>query len=263
MIKLNLYNNTLFVVSLMYRLMIGGFIMPYTKEQILLAKQQGFLPLKDKEHFACRVVIPAGVMTRAYAEKILAIADFYGRGYYTHTQRLDVEIPWVHYEDIENITASLAEVGLEPGGTGQRIRPILTCKGSVCRVGLFDTEKIALEMHERFYKGYYNTVLPNKMAITLSGCFNMCSRAPLAAIGLIGKKKDLVAVVIGGTYSRTQAIGRELKGLYTLDTALTIVERGIQFYIAHGKEGERFSTMVERIGFEHVEAFMLGESMVL
>lgn len=232
--------------------------MHYSKEEILSAKNRGFLPLKDKEHFACRIVIPAGHMTKAYAEKIVTIAETYGRGYYTHTQRLDVEIPWVHYEDIDAISESLAEVGLETGGTGRRIRPIHTCKGNVCRVGLYDTEGLALKMHERFYKGYYNTTFPSKMTLTLSGCFNTCSRAPLASIGLVGKKMNQVAVVIGGTFAREQHVGRELQGLYTVDVALDIVERGITFYLENGQEGERFSDMVKRVGFEKVEEAMLN-----
>lgn len=233
--------------------------MNLTQEQIVAVKGQGFLPLKDKEHFSARIIIPAGRMSVQYSEKINEIAKKYGKGYFTLTQRLDVEIPWIKYEDIESVKAELLEAGLETGGTGLRIRPIHTCKGNVCRVGLFDTEAVALTMHERFYKAYYDTKFPGKLRLGLSGCFNNCSKAQLSCIGVVGRKLNQVAITIGGTFGRTKAVGKELQGLYSIPEALEIIERGIQYYLAHGNAGERFSEMVERIGFESVECAMLGK----
>lgn len=233
--------------------------MSLTQEQIMAVRGQGFLLLKDKVHFAARVIIPAGHMTVAYSEKINAVAKKYGKGYFTLTQRLDVEIPWIKYEDIEAVKKELLEAGLEVGGTGLRIRPIHTCKGNVCRVGLFDTEQTALEMHERFYKAYYTTKFPNKLRLGISGCFNSCSKPQLSCIGITGKKLNQVAILIGGTFGRNKVIGKELQGLYSVPEALDIIERGIEYYLANGKEGERFYQMVDRIGFEEVEKAMLGK----
>ncbi|MGL4344984.1 MAG: hypothetical protein ACRCTE_07300 [Cellulosilyticaceae bacterium] len=232
--------------------------MSFTQEQIMTVKGQGFLPLKDKIHFAARIVIPAGRMEVAYSQKINEIAEKYGRGYFTLTQRLDVEIPWIKYEDIQAVKAELATVNLTTGGTGLRIRPIHTCKGNVCRVGLYDTEQAALDMHERFYKAYYTTKFPNKLRLGLSGCFNNCSKPQLACIGMVGKKRDQVAVFIGGTFGRQKNIGQELTGLYSVSDALDIMERGIKFYLENGEPGERFAAMVERLGFDTVQEAMLG-----
>ncbi|MGL4799306.1 MAG: hypothetical protein ACRCWY_07900 [Cellulosilyticaceae bacterium] len=231
--------------------------MSYTQEQIMAVKGQGFLPLKDKVHFAARVLIPAGHMTTSYAATLNAVAEKYGRSYYTLTQRLDVEIPWIKYEDIEAVKSELAEGGLDVGGTGPRVRPVHTCKGNVCRVGLFDAEDAAFKMHERFYKGYYNTKLPNKLRLGISGCFNSCSKPQLCCIGISGRKMNQVAIFIGGTFGREKIIGKELQGLYSVDESLDIIERGIQFYLHNGEPGERFAGMVDRIGFDVVEKAML------
>lgn len=233
--------------------------MSLTQDQIMAVKGQGFLPLKDKIHFAARVIIPAGHMTTDYSRKLNEVAEKYGRGYFTLTQRLDVEIPWIKYDDIEHVKADLQEAGLSVGGTGLRIRPIHTCKGNVCRVGLYDTEKTAFEMHERFYKAYYNTKFPNKLRLGLSGCFNSCSKAQLSCIGLVGKKLNQVSIVIGGTFGRNKVIGKELSGLYSIPEALDIIERGINFYLENGEPGERFATMIDRLGFEAVEKAMLNQ----
>lgn len=233
--------------------------MTLTPEQLMAAKGQGFLPLKDKIHFACRILIPAGHMSKTHSDKIGELAEKYGRGYFTLTQRLDVEIPWVTYENMDALKAELLEVGLEVGGTGPRVRPILTCKGNVCRLGLYDTEAVALEMHERFYKKYYPTKLPNKIRIGISGCFNSCSKPQTMCIGLQGKKTGQVAVIIGGMFGREKALGRELTGLYTVEEALDIIERGIIFFKDNANAGERFATMVTRLGFETVEKAMLAK----
>lgn len=231
--------------------------MSLTQEQIMAVKGQGFLPLKDKIHFAARVVIPAGHMTTTYSQKLNEVAEKYGKNYFTLTQRLDVEIPWIKYEDIEAVKTELNQVGLETGGTGMRIRPIHTCKGNVCRVGLYDTEQAAFDMHERFYKAYYTTKFPNKLRLGISGCFNNCSKAQLACIGIVGKKLDQVSIYIGGTFGRHKMTGKELKGIYSVPEALDIIERGIKFYLENGEPGERFYAMVERLGFETVENVML------
>lgn len=234
--------------------------MSLTQEQIMAVKGQGFLPQKDKEHFAARIIIPAGHMSADFARKVTEVSEKYGHGYFTLTQRLDVEIPWIKYDDIESVKKDLSEAGLYPGGTGLRIRPIHTCKGNVCRVGLYDTEATALAMHERFYKAYYDTKFPSKLRIGLCGCPNSCSKPQLTCIGLVGKKRDQVSIFIGGMFGRDKIIGKELKGIYSLDEALDIMERGIQFHLHNSQPGERFAKMVQRIGFETVEAALLEGS---
>lgn len=233
--------------------------MELTKEQIMAAKGQGFIPLRDKVHFSCRVLIPAGHISKNQSIKIAEICEKYGRGYYTLTQRLDIEIPWIKYEDIENVKKELREVELENGGAGPRVRPIHTCKGTVCKFGLYDTDDVAIKMYERFYKGYYDVKLPNKIRIGLCGCKNSCSKPQLACIGLVGRKKDEVAITIGGMFAGDKFIGKELRGTYSVNEALDIVERGIIFFKDNADQGERFAKMVERLGFEAVENYMLNK----
>lgn len=233
--------------------------MVLTNEQMMAAKGQGFIPQKDKEHFACRVVVPAGHLTKKQSDKLGEIAEQYGRGYFAMTQRLGVEIPWIKYEDIENVKEALREVELENGGTGPRVRPIHTCKGTVCKFGLYDTDATAVEMYERFYKKYYETKLPGKLRLGLCGCKNSCSKPQLACIGIVGKKLGKVAIYIGGMFAGDKYIGKELEGIYDVQEALEIIERGILFFKENAEAGERFAKMVDRIGFETVQAAMLEQ----
>lgn len=232
--------------------------MNLTPQELTDLRAQGFILQKDKEYFSLRVVVPAGQLSSDCARKLADIADKYGRGYFTTTLRLDVHIPWIKYESIDAIAKELREVNLFIGGEGPRIRSIHTCKGSVCRFGLYDTDAMTFTMYERFYKGYYDMKLPHKLRIILSGCPNSCSKAQTACIGVVGKKMGKVAVVIGGQFGREKQLARELQGIYTPEEALEIIDRGIKFFKENGQPKERFAKMVNRLGFEVVEAAMLA-----
>lgn len=234
--------------------------MDLTVEQKKSLLGQGYIETKDGVHFACRVLVPTGKMTAQAAQKLSEVSEKYGRGYFSLTQRLNVEIPWIHYEDLPNVTKELSEVGLAVGGTGLRVRPALTCKGTVCKRGLLDTEALGREIDERFYKGYYKIMLPNKLRIIVSGCNNSCSKPQMGCIGLQGKSPNQVAISIGGMSGKDPILGKELRGLYKISDALDIIEKAIGYYQEQGLKGERFAKMVERIGFDIVENFLCGQS---
>lgn len=230
--------------------------MELTNEQRTLLKGRGVLSMKDGEHFSCRVVIPAGKMTASQAEKLGEVCRKYGRGYFTLTQRANVQIPWLLHEDLDAVARELETVGLAAGGAGMRVRPAHNCRGPVCRFHLYDTESVAEQINERFYKGYYDIRLPAKFRIEISGCPNNCAKTRLACFGLQGKRAGLVAVSIGGCAGRRTVVGSELPGLYSIPEALNLLEKGLLFYRENGENGERFAQTVERIGFEQVKRYL-------
>lgn len=233
--------------------------MELTDEQKKSLLGQGYIGSEDGVHFACRVLVPGGIMTAQAAQKITDVSEKYGRGYFSLTQRLNVEIPWIQYQDLDNITRELKEVGLSIGGTGLRIRPVLICKGTVCKRGLLDTEALAQVIDERFYTGYYKVILPNKLRIIVSGCSNSCSKPQIGCLGLQGRAPNQVAISIGGMFGKDHVVGRELPGLYSVNDALNIIEKAITYYRDNGLKGERFAKMVGRVGFDVVENFLCGD----
>jgi len=232
--------------------------MELTDAQKKSLKGQGYIVNKDGVHFSCRVLIPAGRMNAQETRKITDVCEKYGKGYFSLTQRLNVEIPWIQYQDLDNVKRELMEVGLSIGGTGMRARPAQTCKGSVCSMSFFDTEAVAKVIDERFYKGQYDASLPNKFRIVVSGCSNGCSKPHLGCIGLQGRKPDQVAIIIGGNFGKEHVIGKELPGLHSISDALDIVEKAMTYYRENGITGERFAKTVERIGFETVGCLLTG-----
>ena len=111
----------------------------------------------------------------------------YGNGDVVMTTRLTMEIVGVPYERIEELRDFLAGAGLETGGTGSKVRPVVACKGNNLPVRTADSypsEKI----HERFYHGYYEVKLPHKFKIAVGGCPNNCVKPDLNDFGIVGQR---------------------------------------------------------------------------
>lgn len=159
-----------------------------SQEDIKRVKGLGFL--RDKttpDRFNGRVITKNGKIRADQAIRIAEAAKLYGSGEVAMTVRLTVEIQGVPYENIESLRAYLAEGGLETGGTGAKVRPVVSCKGTTCVFGLIDTYALSEEIHERFYKGYGGVKLPHKFKIGVGGCPNNCAKPDLNDVGVIGQ----------------------------------------------------------------------------
>lgn len=160
-----------------------------SKEEETRVKALGFL--KDKrtpDRFNCRVITRNGKVTAAEARTIAEAAERFGSGEVTMTARLTMEIQGVAFDQIEELRAFLAEAGLETGGTGAKVRPVVSCKGTTCQYGLIDTFALSEEIHEKFYHGYGQVKLPHKFKIAVGGCPNNCLKPDLNDVGIIGQK---------------------------------------------------------------------------
>lgn len=79
-------------------------------------------------------------------------AEKFGSGELLYTTRLSVEIPGIPYEKIDEFRAFIAKENLVTGGTGAKVRPVVSCKGTTCQYGLLDSLAISEEIYKRFMK---------------------------------------------------------------------------------------------------------------
>ena len=162
-------------------------------EEIKRVKGLGFLGDKTAPgKFNCRVITRNGKITAEESAAISQAAKLYGNGEIAMTSRLTIEIQAVPYENIEPIMEYLASFGLETGGTGSKVRPVVSCKGTTCQYGLIDTFALSDEIHELFYKGYHEVNLPHKFKIAVGGCPNNCVKPDLNDLGIIGQRVPIV-----------------------------------------------------------------------
>ena len=158
-----------------------------SKEEEKRLKGLGFLNNRGTDNFSARVITKNGKITAKQQIALGEAAEKFGNGNVTFTTRLTVEVQGIPYEKIEEFTAFIEKAGLETGGTGPKVRPVVSCKGTTCQYGLIDTFALAETIHERFYVGYHNVKLPHKFKIAVGGCPNKCVKPDLNDLGIIGQ----------------------------------------------------------------------------
>ena len=157
--------------------------------EVTRLKGLGFL--RDKTTADCfnvRVITVNGKITSEEMAVISEAAKRFGKGEIAMTVRLTCEIQCIPYAKAEELIAFLKEHGLETGGTGAKVRPVTSCKGTTCQYGLIDTFALSRKLHTLFYEGYRSVALPHKFKIAVGGCPNNCVKPDLNDIGIIGQR---------------------------------------------------------------------------
>lgn len=158
-------------------------------EEVKRVKALGFLQDKRTgDHFNCRVITRNGKITAEESRAVTEAAELFGSGEITMTSRMTLEIQGVPFENIDLIREYLMQAGLQTGGTGSKVRPVVSCKGTTCQYGLIDTFDLSNEIHDRFFVGYSDVKLPHKFKIAVGGCPNNCVKPDLNDLGIIGQR---------------------------------------------------------------------------
>lgn len=288
-------------------------------DEIARVKGLGFLRDKNTaDCFNCRVITGNGKITANQARIIAEAAEKFGSGEMAMTTRLTIEVQKIPYKNIDAFCAFLAQNGLQTGGTGPKVRPVVSCKGTTCQYGLIDTYALSEKIHKKFYEGYHDVKLPHKFKIAVGGCPNNCVKPDLNDLGIIGQRIPAVdpalcrgckkcaieascpihtakliddkitipdnecnhcgrcigkcpfhaisesitgyRVYIGGRWGKKVGQGRMIQEVFTSeDDVLAFIERTIHYYRDNGVAGERFADTITRIGFENVQAQLLGK----
>ena len=155
-----------------------------TEKDIARVKALGFLHNRGTDTFSARAVSKNGTMTAQQLANLAECAQKYGNGKVCFTSRLQVEMPGIHLEDVENVQKHVARVGLIIGGTGAKIRPLTACKGTTCVYGNADTQGICAELYDTFFTGWADVKLPHKFKIAVGGCPNSCMKPSLNDFGI-------------------------------------------------------------------------------
>ena len=146
-------------------------------------KKGGFMRQKQKGYFSLRLAVVGGNLTAENIKTIAEVADKYGHGYVHMTSRQGVEIPFIRFEDIEEVRAKLSEGGVRPGVCGPRVRTVTACQGSeICPSGCIDSYGLAKEFDER----YFGRELPHKFKFGVTGCMNNCLKSEENDLGVKG-----------------------------------------------------------------------------
>lgn len=146
-------------------------------------KKGGFMRQKQKGYFSLRLQVVGGNLTAENIKTVAEVAEKYGQGYIHMTSRQGIEIPFIQFEDIEEVRAKLAEGGVKPGVCGPRVRTVTACQGeAICPSGCIDTYELAKELDAH----YFGRELPHKFKFGVTGCQNNCLKAEENDLGIKG-----------------------------------------------------------------------------
>ena len=159
-----------------------------SKEEEKRLKGLGFLNNKGTDNFSARILTVNGKVTAAQHRAMADAAETFGNGILTFTTRQTVEVQGIPYEKLEEFQEFVENAGMAIGGTGAKVRPVVSCKGTTCQYGLLDSFAISEEIHKRFYEGYHDVKLPHKFKIAVGGCPNNCVKPNLNDLGIIGQR---------------------------------------------------------------------------
>ncbi|MGN1164697.1 MAG: FAD-dependent oxidoreductase [Candidatus Ornithospirochaeta sp.] len=155
-----------------------------------IKRVKGLGCLQDKRYpdvFNVRIITRNGKISSEEHRVIAEAAEKFGSGEVTMTTRLTLEIQGVKYENIQSLIDYVNERGLSTGGTGSKVRPVVSCKGTTCQYGLCDTFGLSEKLHDLFYVGYHDVTLPHKFKIAVGGCPNNCVKPNLNDLGIVGQ----------------------------------------------------------------------------
>lgn len=146
-------------------------------------KKSGYILQRDGIHFTIRLRLPAGEVTSTQLKAVADASERYGRGELHITTRQGIQIPWVEFEDLGPATKALERIDAPPGSCGPRVRNISSCVGFPrCPNANVNTLELSRKIDELFF----DSVLPGKLKIAVSGCPNSCAKPQVNDIGLVG-----------------------------------------------------------------------------
>lgn len=214
-------------------------------------KLRGFIRQKDKDYFVVRVKTQVGNVSSEQLSVLSDIARKYGRGQIIFTTRLNIIIPWVAQENLDAVRDAVEDSGLIVGGTGPTVRPIVACKGTICDNGLVDTQLLGKLLDERFF----GKKMPAKFKIGITGCPNDCAKAELNDLGFVGRcseaeMKQGYAAYFGGMFGRVHREGKTTGPLLSLDEAVALTERVVDYMERNALPKERLGMLIDRVGWD-------------
>ena len=146
-------------------------------------KANGFMPQLQKDQYSMRLKVIGGEVSAEQLLQIAKIARKYGQDYVHLTSRQGVEIPFIKFEDIDEVMEELEKAKIKLGAAGACVRSITACQGGkCCPHGAIDAGAVAKKLDAR----YFGRSLPHKFKIGVTGCPNNCLKAEENDLGVKG-----------------------------------------------------------------------------
>jgi len=191
-------------------------------------------------YFMMRLRMPNGIVTATQLQRLGSIINRFGRGAADLTTRQNLQFRWLRIEDVPQIFAELAEIGIDHRQTGMdNVRNVTGCSmAGLHPTEVLDAAPIATAIQEAYLglKEYSN--LPRKFNISVSGCREDCAISQIHDIGLTPAVKDGVVgfnVKVGGAMGgREPRFAEDLAAFVTPEQAPRLCLTILSIFRDHG-----------------------------
>lgn len=264
-------------------------------------KKSGYILQDDPDYYTVRLRVVGGNLTSSQLSAIARIAEKYGIGRIHLTARQGIQISYVRYNKLGEITRELKIAGTPPGSCGPRVRNIVACVGKPeCPHAIINTYELAKKIDEK----YFAQDLPTKLKIAITGCPNACMKPQLNDIGVMGvvepriisekcdgcgvclrtckeaaikildgkavvdytkcvycgecirvcpigadiAEKEGYAIFVGGCVGRHPRLAYKLVEFANEEQIFKVIENSVEVFNGIAVRGERFGSLINRLG---------------
>ena len=194
--------------------------------------------------------VAPGDATADQMDAVAGLADRFAHGELRVTHSQNLVLAHVARADLLALWEAAAAQGLAEPNVGLAT-DVITCPGGdYCALANAKSIPLAEAIQRRLGPRIEEI---GDLTIKISGCINACGHHHIGHIGILGVDKldeEWYQILIGGRADVKSALGRLLGRAVPRDETPALVERLVDFYLAHRQPDERFIDAVERIGFE-------------
>ncbi|QGG47037.1 NAD(P)/FAD-dependent oxidoreductase [Heliorestis convoluta] len=207
---------------------------------------------RDLKTFAIVPHHPGGFMTPDQLAKVAEVAKKYAK-VVNVTSGQQIMLIGLERNDVEK---AWQDLGREPEGLlGPRCRGVRFCPGiAYCKRATSDAIGIGTQLDKKFR----GMDVPNKVKMSVAGCYLSCTAPAIRDIGIIGVDADSYRIVIGGSGGHAPRLADLLIEGVNRQQVLEICERTLNYFKEKAQPGERLSEFVPRMGLKQVRQEILG-----
>ncbi len=198
---------------------------------------------KESGYFMLRTKVPGGQIDGDQAVMLSRITDEYAHGFCDITTRQTIQFHWLRIEEMPDIFAQLASVGIiTSGACGDDTRNVTGCPlAGIDPHELIDGTPQLLEVSRRLTNNRAYSNLPRKYKISLSGCHIHCSQPDINCVGVFGLRRGQngtsetgFGIKVGGGLSAAPHMAQTLPVFLHPDEVGEVVEAVTAVYRDNG-----------------------------
>jgi sulfite reductase (NADPH) hemoprotein beta-component len=191
-----------------------------------------------------------GDITAEQMEGVADIAERWGLSDIRVTHEQNLVLPHVKLDDLADVHAGLAAVGLATANANL-ITDIIACPGlDYCALANARAIPIAQQIAETFSDPDRAEKI-GELKIKISGCINACGHHHVGHIGILGvdkKGEEFYQLTLGGSGAEDAEVGKILGPALPANRVASAIDELVEVYLRDRNPGERFLDTYRRVG---------------